>query len=59
MKNQKYYLYLTDDERSQIICSLIDLKNDLIRKGKYTDIIDELIIRFSYAKKKKIKVKIV
>lgn len=57
MKNPKYHLYLTSDERRIVINSLIDLRNDLISRGKYTDIIDELLITFTKAKVKKIKVK--
>lgn len=57
MRNPKYHLYLTSDERRTIINSLIDLRNDLISRGKYTDIIDELIIKFTKAKVKKIRIK--
>ena len=57
MRNPKYHLYLTPDERRTVINSLIDLRNDLISRGKYTDIIDELLIKFTKAKVKKIKVK--
>ena len=57
MRNQKYHLYLTPDERRTVINSLIDLRNDLISQGRYTDIIDELLIKFTKANIKKIKVK--
>ena len=57
MRNPKYHLYLTQEERRMIVNSLIDLRNDLISQGKYTDIIDELLIKFTKAKVKKIKVK--
>lgn len=53
----KYHIYLTAEERRAVINSLFDLKNDLISRGKYTDIIDELIIKFTKAKIKKIKIK--
>ena len=49
----KYHIYLTGEERRAVINSLIDLRNDLISRGKYTDIIDELIIKFTKAKVKK------
>lgn len=52
-----YHIYLTAEERRAVINSLIDLRNDLISRGKYTDIIDELIIKFTKAKIKKIKIK--
>lgn len=51
------YIYLTAEERRAVINSLIDLRNDLISRGKYTDVIDELIIKFTKAKVKKIKIK--
>ena len=57
MRNPKYHLYLTPGERRTVINSLIDLRNDLISQGKYTDIIDELLVMLNKAKIKKIKVK--
>ncbi len=52
-----YHIYLTAEERRAVINSLIDLRNDLISRGKYTDVIDELIIKFTKAKVKTIKIK--
>ncbi|MEE0872761.1 MAG: hypothetical protein UIH27_04715 [Ruminococcus sp.] len=57
MKNPKYHIYLTPDERRTVINSLIDFRNDFISRDKYTDIIDELLIKLTKAKVKKIKVK--
>ena len=57
MRNPKYHIYLTPDERRTVINSLIELRNDLISQGKYTDIVDELIIKFTKAEVKKIKIK--
>ena len=57
MRNPKYHLYLTPDERRTVINSLIDLRNNLISQGMYTDLVDELLIRISKTKAKKIKVK--
>ena len=57
MKNPKYHLYLSPDERRTVINSLIDLRNNLIAQGRYTDIIDELLIKLTKTKVKKIKVK--
>ena len=56
MKNPKYHIYLTPDERRTVLNSLIDLRNDLISQGRYTDIIDELLVKLTKAKAKKIKV---
>ena len=57
MRSQKYHLYLTRDERRTIVNSLIFLKNDLVTRGKYTDAVDELIIKLTKAKIKKIKIR--
>ncbi len=57
MRSLKYHIYLTPDERRTVINSLIDLRNALILRGKYTDIIDELLIKLTKAKAKKIKIK--
>jgi len=57
MRSPKYHLYLTTDERHTVINSLIDLRNELISQGRYTDIIDELLIKLTKAKAKRIKVK--
>ena len=57
MRNTKYHLYLTPDERRTVINSLIDLRNDLISRGKYTDLVDELLIKLTKAKVKQIKIK--
>ena len=57
MRSPKYHLYLTTDERHTVINSLIDLRNELISQGRYTDIIDELLTKLTKAKAKRIKVK--
>ena len=57
MRNPKYHIYLTPDERRTVINSLIDLRNNLILQGTYTDVIDELLIKLTKAKIKNIKVK--
>lgn len=59
MRNPKYHLYLTSNERRTVISSLIDLRNELISQGKFTDVIDELLIKLTKAKVKKIKIKVV
>ena len=57
MRNPKHHIYLTPDERYSVINSLIDLRNDLISRGKYTDLVDELLIKLTKAKVKQIKIK--
>ena len=57
MKDATYHLYLDDNERKIIIHSLIELKNQLIQQGRYTDPVDELIFKAMSAKKKNLNVK--
>lgn len=52
-----YHIYLTAEERRVVINSLIELRNDFISRGEYPDIVDELIIKFTKAKVKKIRIK--
>ena len=57
MREKKYHLYLTADEQSKVIQSLIDLKNNLIAQGRYTDAVDEVLMKVLSARKKKLKIK--
>ena len=54
---KKYHLYLTVDERRMILDSLIEKKNDLIRTGHYTDAVDEIIIKLTKARIKRVRIK--
>lgn len=56
MKN-KYNIVFNSDERRIMINSLNDLRSSLISEGKYTDSVDELIIKLAQVKIKKFKVK--
>ncbi len=56
MRTPKYHLYLTGEEYSLVMQALVSLKNKLIREGKYTDAVDELIIKLSKAKRKKVRI---
>ena len=47
MFSKKYHLYLTEEEKRLIIMALIDERNVLIREGRFTDAVDDLIVRFS------------
>lgn len=57
MREKKYHIYLTDVEQSRVIQSLINLKNNLIVQGRYTDAVDEVLLKVLSAKKKKLKIK--
>lgn len=54
--NTKYHDYLNYEERRLVIKSLNDLRNRLISEGKYTDLIDEVLVKVANAKIKKMKV---
>lgn len=56
MKDPKYHIYLTNEERSEVLKSLIDLKNEIIVQGKHTDVLDEIIVKLYKSRKKNIKV---
>ena len=54
--NTKYHVYINYEERCPVIKSLNDLRNRLISEGKYTDLIDEVLVKVANAKIKKMKV---
>lgn len=53
---KKFYLYITPDERNLIIESLIAKKNPLISAGKYTDGVDDVLLKVMRAKLKNVRV---
>lgn len=50
MRKRKHYLRFTNAEHYFIIQSLLEYRNKLISQCKYTDGVDELIIKFPKAK---------
>lgn len=46
MREQKYHLVFDEVERGIIIRSLNELRNRLLAEGRYTDAVDELLIKF-------------
>ena len=46
MKTDKYYLYLSEEEYRRVIENLIGFKNKLLQEGRYTDAVDDVILRF-------------
>ena len=43
MFEKKTRVNLTNEEKRLLLHSLVELKNDLIRQGRYTDCMDDLI----------------
>lgn len=56
MREKKYHAYLDSHERTILLHSLVELKNQLIQQGRYTDCVDELIFKVANAHVKKIKI---
>ena len=53
---EKYYIVLEEYERRMIINRLNELRNRLIADGRYTEAVDEILLKIINAKKKKFKV---
>ncbi len=56
MKQKNFHIYLTEQERTQVIGTLIELKNSLIAQGRYTDAVDDILIKLTKARKKRLAV---
>ena len=59
MRDKTYHIYLDSHERKLLIHSLVELKNQLIQQGRYTDCIDELIFKVINAPFKRMKIEYV
>lgn len=57
MREEKFHIYLNDDEYSRVIQSLIRLKNSLTAQGRYTDGVDDVLCKVLSAKRRKFKIK--
>ena len=53
MKSRYYYINLTDQERVNILHSLINKRNKLIEQGRYINLVDEVITKITKAKKRR------
>lgn len=56
MRNKNYYINLNDREYLDVLSSLMNKRNKLIQSGKYTDGIDEVIMKIKTAKKRTFRV---
>lgn len=54
--SKKYYIALDDYERGTVINCLNEKRNKLISDGKYTDAVDEVLLKILNSKQKKFKV---
>ena len=54
MPKKRHYLYLDEVEYRVLIRSLVQMKNRLIHEGRFTDCVDELIMKVLSAPAKRI-----
>lgn len=45
MREQTYHIYLDSRQKTTLLHSLVELKNQLIQQGRYADCVDELIFK--------------
>ena len=45
MFDKKIKMNVTNDESQLILFSLVELRNNLIKEGRYTDAVDDLILK--------------
>lgn len=57
MREKKYYIVLDNFERRMLLNNLNNFRNKLIAEGKYTDLLDKVIIKVANAKPKRIRIK--
>ena len=58
MRNQKHYIAIDESERRIILNALNVLRNRLLAEGRYTDAVDDVLIKVVNAPVKKFKIKI-
>lgn len=58
MRNPKYYIAIDEYERRIIINSLNNLRNRLIADGRYTDAVDDVLVKVVTVPVRKFKVRI-
>ena len=58
MRNQKHYIAIDENERRIILNALNTLHNKLLAEGRYTDAVDDVLIKVVNAPVKKFKIKI-
>lgn len=56
MRDEKSYIALDDFERRVIVDCMNEMRNKLIADSKYTDAVDEVLLKIIDAKQKEFKV---
>ena len=57
MRNQKYYIAIDESERRIILNALNALRNKLLAQDRYTDAVDDVLIKVVNAPIKKFTIK--
>ena len=55
MREKKMRLSLNTEEKAIVMNSLIDLRNRMIEEGRYTDCVDDVILKVVQAPVKRVK----
>lgn len=55
MREKKYYIALDGYERGVMVNALNEMRNALLKQGRYTDAVDEVLLKIINAKMKKFK----
>jgi len=56
MFNKKIQMYMSDSEQSILLAALVDMKKSLHEQGRYTDCVDEILLKIIQPKKRKVKI---
>ena len=59
MREKTTHLYVDSRERTLLLHSLVELKNQLIQQGRYGDCVDEIIFKVANTPIKKVKIEYV
>ena len=54
MFKKKHYLYLDKSEHNLLVKSLVQMKNRLIKEGRFTDCVDDLLMKVIAAPVKRV-----
>lgn len=55
MRDKKYYIALDDFERRVVVNCLNEMRNNLIANGKYTDAVDEVLLKSLMQSRRKLR----
>ena len=59
MREKKTHIYVDSQERTLLLHSFVELKNQLIQQGRYGDCVDEIIFKVANAPIRTVKIEYV